>query len=203
MKKIFALIMVCLLVFGTSRIAYADSSDYTDGELNMIANTVNGEVGGITGTILLTYSDGSCEYVDGSRIRQIHAKIVDNQVKSDLFPNSVYGCVSQCWSTGYLGTGWKSSWQWQRAREDTIKSLDDVTDAPNNLYAATCDGRFAQKYSGFYLWARVDWNTGWCSGTFFYYTYGYPTYDEIEEEEDGSETWSVKMDLERKERFTK
>lgn len=203
MKKIFAILMACLLAFSMSGIAYADSSNYIDSELNMIANTVNGEVGGITGTILLTYSDGSYEYVSGSRIRQIHAKIIDNQVKSDLFPDSVYDCITQCWSTGYLGTSWQSSWQWQRAREDVIEAFDNVVDVPNNLYAATCDGRFAQKYSSFCLWARVDWDTGWCSGTFFYYTYGHPTYDKIEEEEDRTEPWSAKMDLARKERLTK
>ena len=43
---------------------------------------------------------------------------------------------------------------------------------PGNVFAATCDANFAGYYPGWYLWARVDWDTGWVSGTFFYYAYG-------------------------------
>lgn len=191
MKKIFAFIIACLLIATSSGLVYADSSDYTEEELNIIANTVNGEVGGITGTILITYCDGSQEYVDGSRIRYIHAAVIDNQVKSNLFPNNLRSCVSQCWSTKYLSTSWKSSTQWQTSRTDAIYSLDNCSDIPNNVFAATCDSRFANRYTSFKLWARVDWDTGWYSGTFYYYTYGDATYDISEPEDLEDDTYGI------------
>lgn len=150
----------------------ADTSKaYSDADLNTITNVVNGEVGGIVGTVVLTYADGSQFYTDGRTLRMIHARIVDNQVKSSLFPSTVQGCVSQCWSLSYTGTDLRSSAQWQSCRQAVVDALNGGISIPSNVYAATCDPNFAS-YAGWYLWARVDWDTGWYSGVFYYYAYG-------------------------------
>ena len=145
---------------------------YSDADLNTITNVVNGEVGGISGTVILTYADGSQLWTDGSTLRMIHARIVDNQVNSSLFPSTVQGCVSQCWSTSYNGTAWRDSAQWQSCRQAVVDALSGGILVPCNVYAATCDGAFASYYPGWRLWARVDWSTGWVFGTFYYYAYG-------------------------------
>ena len=148
------------------------SIGYSDAEINQITNVVNGEVGGITGAVILTYADGSQLYTDACMLHKIHACVVNNQVKSSLFPSSVYSCVNQCWSSAYTGTAWNSSTQWEHCREDVQDALEGGFYVPSNVYAATCDPYFASYYSGWRLWARVDWNTGWFSGTFYYYCYG-------------------------------
>ena len=166
-----------------------NSCPYSDGDINIIARIVNGEVGGIIGDVTLTYPDGSKLITDACTIHKIHARIVDNQVNSDMFPNSVAKCAKQCWSSSYANTNYSSSSQWQHCREDVLSVFADDFYIPSNVFAATCDPRFAQKYSGFHLYARVDWNTGWLKGTFYYYYYGnleiveedeiYIDYDEI------------------------
>ena len=157
----------------------ADSPRYSDAEINMIANVVNGEVGGMTGTCVLTYADGSQLWADASVLRWIHARVVDNQVQSGMFPATVSGCVGAYWSASYTGTGWRDSAQWQSCRAAVVEALGGTGDpspsgawVPGNVYAATCDPWFASYYPGYYLWARIDWDTGWRSGTFYYYAYG-------------------------------
>lgn len=145
---------------------------YSDADINTITNVVNGEVGGISGTVVLTYADGSQLWTDGFTIRMIHARVVDNQVRSPMFPSTVQGCVSQCWSWSYTGTSLRDSAQWQSCRQAVVDALSGGISVPNNVYAATCDGAFASYYPGWHLWARVDWNTGWYSGTFYYCAYG-------------------------------
>lgn len=172
MKKLFALMLVVIILMTAIPSVYA----YTDEEINMITNVVNGEIGGLTGSIKLTYADGSQEDADSTTIRQIHACVVDNQVNSDLFPSSVKRCIANYWSSSYTSTGYKSSSQWKSCRSVVETVFDDRDDIPINIYAATCDSRFAKRYSAYKLWARVDWNTGWIKGTFYYYTYGDPEY---------------------------
>ena len=148
------------------------SCGYTDAELNMIANVVDGEVGGIGGAaVTLTYADGSQLYTDGFTLRLIHARVVDNQVRSPMFPTSVSGCVCQCWSPAYTGTGWRDSAQWQSCRQAVVDALAGGIYVPSNVFAATCDPGFSS-YPGWQLWARVDWDTGWVSGVFYYYYFG-------------------------------
>lgn len=188
MRKLIAtLLCVCLLASSSAALspATADFPDAPevetapavetggyDADLNMIANVVNGEVGGICGTVVLTYADGSQLWTDGSTLRMIHARIVDNQVQSSLFPSTVSGCVGQCWSWSYTGTAWRDSAQWQSCRQAVVDALAGGVSVPSNVYAATCDANFASYYPGWHLWARVDWDTGWFSGTFYYYAYG-------------------------------
>lgn len=158
---------------------------YSDAEVNMITNVVNGEVGGITGEVRLTYADGTQEVTDGATLRRIHALIVDNQVRSNLFQDTVAGCVRQCWSADYANTAARSSEQWKLCKIEVMEALWERAKAegqerfagagimvPDNLFAATCDGYFAENHTGVSLWARVDWDTGWTSGTFYYYTIG-------------------------------
>lgn len=176
MKKIFVLFLFLALCITLAPQAHSEAvieqvTAYTDSEINQITNVVNGEVGGITGTVVLTYADGSQLYTDACTLHKIHACIVDNQVKSSLFPSSVSGCVNQCWSSAYTGTAWNSSTQWEHCREDVQDALEGGFYVPSNVYAATCDASFASYYPGWYLWARVDWNTGWVRGTFYYYCY--------------------------------
>jgi hypothetical protein len=101
-----------------------------------------------------------------------------------MFPATVDGCVRQCWSTSYAGTAWRESSQWQSCRAAVVEALEERASTggqiaratgcsvPRNVYAATCDANFDGYYPGWYLWARVDWDTGWVSGTFYYYAYG-------------------------------
>lgn len=145
---------------------------YTDAELNMMANVVNGEVGGITGTATITYADGTVVEADACLLHKIHARVVDNQVKHDLFPDSVRTCLSWYWTSAYTSTAWKTSSQWQHCRNDVLLSLYGLIDVPDNVLAATCDPYFADRYPQYSLWAKVRWDTGWTSGTFYYYQYG-------------------------------
>ena len=145
---------------------------YSDGELNMIANAVNGEVGGITGSVTLTYADGTTVEADACLLHMIHARVVDNQARHDMFPDSVRSCLNLYWTSAYTATGWRSSAQWQHCRQDVLWALYGFVDLPDNVLAATCDPYFADKYVGYRLWARVRWDTGWTHGTFYYYQYG-------------------------------
>ena len=143
--------------------------DYSESEINMIANTVNGEVGGICGSVTIYYTDGTVAEADGQTLRMIHARVVDNQVKSDLFPDSLKSCISLYWTKAYTGTSWRTSEQWQRCRADVLTALVTDINVPSNVLAATCDPYFAERYTGYELWAKVRWDTGWVSGTFYYY----------------------------------
>ena len=145
---------------------------YSDSDLNIIANIVNGEVGGIIGNVTLTYYDGSVVTDNACILHKIHAQIVDNQVNSDMFPSTVYKCANKCWSSAYAKTVERSSSQWKHCKADVIDALSSDGRIPNNVFAATCDSKFAQKYSGYHLYAKVNWNTGWTKGTFYYYYYG-------------------------------
>lgn len=145
---------------------------YTDEELNMMANVVNGEVGSMCGEIVMIFSDGTERTVDGDTIRMIHALVLDNQVHHAAYPDSLRTCISWYWSDGYTGTSWGSSAQWRRCRENVIFALWGFVDVPDGVVAATCDPWFADKYTAYRLWAKVKWDTGWTSGTFYYYQYG-------------------------------
>lgn len=145
--------------------------EYTNAELNMFANTVNGEVGGITGVVRITYADGTEVEEDARMLRMIHARVLDNQVCHELFPDSVSSCLSLYWTAAYTTTGWKSNEQWQRSRDDVLIALATDTNVPNNVLAATCDPHFAERYDGYKLWAKVKWDTGWTHGTFYYYAW--------------------------------
>lgn len=146
--------------------------DYTESEINMIANVVNGEVGGICGTVTIYYASGETVEADGQTLRRIHARVVDNQVHSELFPDSLRSCISLYWTPSYTATSWRNNVQWLRCREDALAALYGLIEVPDNVLAATCDPYFADKYTGYALWAKVKWDTGWVSGTFYYYQYG-------------------------------
>lgn len=185
-RRLFSIILFVIICYLLTFTIYAEDDenypcDYSDDDINIISNIVNGEVGGICGTVILTYYDGTQLYADACILHKIHAQIVDNQVNSSLFPDTVYGCAVQCWSSAYSKTGTRTSSQWQHCKEDVIEALSSYDRIPSNVFAATCDSKFAQKYSGFYLYARVDWSTGWVSGTFYYYSYGCSYYEDDEE----------------------
>lgn len=183
-RRILAALIVLLILFAISCRVCALSParprplpeppelPYTDAELNMIANVVNGEVGGISGAVTIYYPDGTVVEADGQTLRRIHARVVDNQVHSELFPDTVKRCVALYWSRAYTGTNWRTSEQWRRCRTDTLMALYGLIDVPDNVLAATCDPRFAERYTGYKLWAKVRWDTGWMHGTFYYYQYG-------------------------------
>lgn len=148
---------------------------WTETEIDIIANVVTHEVGGISGYVRITYADGRTEeYSDGGCIlHQIHARVLMNQKNSDLFPSSLASCVRTYWMAGleypgYYGSGNQT---WQHCREDVVDALDGDICVPSNVYAATCDPYFATWCPGYRLWASVYWNTGWYSGVFYYYQY--------------------------------
>lgn len=179
-KLCSALLALCLLTVNAYALSPArprplpepPELDYTESEINMIANTVNGEVGGITGTATITYADGATVEADACLLHMVHARVVDNQVRSDLFPDSLRTCLSWYWTSAYTTTAWKTSSQWQHCRNDVLLALYGFVEVPDNVLAATCDPRFSEKFTGYRLWAKVRWDTGWTSGTFYYYQYG-------------------------------
>ena len=177
---VITIIVVLILFFATLRVFALSPGrptplpplseiNYTDAELNMIANVVNGEVGGITGSVTLTYADGTTVEADACLLHKIHARVLDNQVRHELFPDSLRTCINLYWTSAYTATGWQTSAQWQHCRNDALMALYGLVEVPDNVLAATCDPRFAERYDGYKLWAKVKWDTGWTSGTFYYY----------------------------------
>ena len=177
---VITIIVVLILFFATLRVFALSPGrptplpplseiNYTDAELNMIANVVNGEVGGITGSVTLTYADGTTVEADACLLHKIHARVLDNQVRHELFPDSLRTCINLYWTSAYTATGWQTSAQWQHCRNDALMALYGLVEVPDNVLAATCDPRFAERYDGYKLWAKVRWDTGWTSGTFYYY----------------------------------
>ena len=177
---VITIIVVLILFFATLRVFALSPGrptplpplseiNYTDAELNMIANVVNGEVGGITGSVTLTYADGTTVEADAFLLHKIHARVLDNQVRHELFPDSLRTCINLYWTSAYTATGWQTSAQWQHCRNDALMALYGLVEVPDNVLAATCDPRFAERYDGYKLWAKVKWDTGWTSGTFYYY----------------------------------
>lgn len=146
--------------------------EYTESELNMFANVVDGEVGGISGTVAITYADGTTIQEDACILHQIHACVLNNQVKHELFPDSLRSCINLYWTRNYTATSWRLSEQWQHCRVDALWALYGLIDVPDTVLAATCDPRFAERYTGYALWAKIQWDTGWTHGTFYYYKYG-------------------------------
>lgn len=180
---VITIIVVLILFFATLRVFALSPGrptplpplseiNYTDADLNMIANVVNGEVGGITGTATITYADGTTVEADACLLHKIHARVLDNQVRHDLFPDSLRTCINWYWTSAYTSTAWKTSSQWQHCRNDVLLALYGMVEVPDNVLAATCDPYFAERYTGYALWAKVKWDTGWTSGTFYYYQYG-------------------------------
>ena len=144
----------------------------SDADINRIATVVCGEVGSMCGNITLTYSDGSKVSVSGDTIRMLHALVVVNQVRSSMFPGTVSGCICRYWSSAYDRPEWRSSSQWQACRQAVINALSGGVYLPSNVFGATQDASFGSRYPGYWKYARVDWNTGWVSGTYYYYAYG-------------------------------
>ena len=180
MRRAVCLVLaICLLTVNAAALSPAmppplpplPELDYTEGEINMIANAVNGEVGGITGSVTMTYADGTTVEADACLLHKIHARVLDNQVRSDLFPDSLRTCINWYWTSAYTATGWRTSAQWQHCRNDVLLALYGLVEVPDNVLAATCDPYFADKYTGYKLWAKVCWDTGWTHGTFYYYAW--------------------------------
>lgn len=157
-----------------------DTSGYylSNEEIDMVANVVMHEVGGIYGTntyVTITYANGQSATYNGSCIlHKIHAQVLLNQYNSSMFPSSLVSCIRNYWMAGLEYSGYYSSSNstWQHCRNDVINILNNGFSIPSNVYAATCDPYFATWYPGYHLYATVYWNTGWYSGTFYYYQYG-------------------------------
>lgn len=179
-KFIFRIIICVILSFLLSTLVYARTPynrrllplgdmTYKDYEVNIITNVVNGEVGGIIGNVTIIYPDGEEETADACVLHKIHARVVHNQTNHYLFPDSIKTCVNLYWTPAYASYSYRSSDQWLHCREDVLNSLAFETNVPDNILAATCDPYFADKYDGYKLWAKIKWDTGWVSGTFYYY----------------------------------
>lgn len=156
------------------------SSSYylSNKEIDMVANVVMHEVGGIYGSnayVTITYANGQSVTYNGSCIlHKIHAQVLLNQYNSSMFPSSLASCIRNYWMSGLEYSGYYSSSNstWQHCRNDVIDILNNGFSIPSNVYAATCDPYFASYYPGYSLYAIVYWNTGLYSGTFYYYQYG-------------------------------
>lgn len=150
---------------------------FTEDEIDMITSVVMHEVGGLYGSnssVTITYANGYSEtYYGTCLIHKIHAQVLINQYHSSLFPSSLSRCISLYWDAGLTNTNYynKNNSTWQHCRADVLDVLTSGGNLPNNVFGATCDPYFAQRYSGYSLYASVYWNTGWYSGTFYYYQY--------------------------------
>ena len=179
LRRVFALALVLIVGYQTGirisnipkNVQKTEPLPYTDGEINIFANIVDGEVGGITGVVTIVYANGTVRKADGYTLRRIHTRVVHNQVRSELFPNTVSRCAALYWSSSYTGTGRRSSERWQSCREYVISALRGFHEVPDNVFAATGDPYFSSRYPAYRLWAKVKWDTGWVSGTFYYYAY--------------------------------
>ena len=84
----------------------------TDDQIDMVANVVMHEVGGLYGsgvTILVTYANGtSIDYSGTDIIHKIHAQVLLNQYNSSLFPSSLSKCISQYWANYLTNTNYYS-----------------------------------------------------------------------------------------------
>jgi len=104
--------------------------------------------------------------------------MITNMVRGES--GGIIGNVTVTYANGYIITAdacvvhkyhAKTEEQWLHCREDVIIALEGDTDLPNNVFAATCDPNFAKNHKGWSLFAKINWNTGWTSGTFYYYQY--------------------------------
>jgi len=155
------------------------SNGLSEADIDRIANVVTHEVGGICGPdsyVVVTYANGtSVTYYGSCILHQIHAQVLLNQLHSSMFPDTLSSCIRTYWASylsepGYYGS---ANSTWVHCRQDVTDVLMGYTvTIPSNVYAATCDPYFASYYPGYSLYAAVYWNTGWYSGTFYYYQYG-------------------------------
>lgn len=198
MKKLFNIFisfLICLLlvcnIFADSPVIDDDSSEnitiseeietkeerikiyYSDSDINMITNLVTGEVGGLEGTVTITYFDGTVIESDWTTLHKIHAKVIHNMVEDYKFPSSLKRCIELYWSPYYTRTNYRDSEQWLICREDVLEAFDDGIYVPSNVFGATQDPYFSKKYTMYTLYARVDWSTRWLDGTYYYYAYEY------------------------------
>lgn len=192
-RKIIVLVCLVIFVASCSLTAFADETNawrspvrisrfdiydncggFTNDEIDLIANVVTHEVGGINGYVSITYANGeTATYNNGCVLHKIHARVLINQYNSSLFPDSLSSCISRYWLSGleYSGYYSYSNSTWQHCREGVLDAVSNDLDVPSNVYAATCDPYFASTYPGYSLYATVYWNTGWYSGVFYYYQY--------------------------------
>lgn len=155
----------------------APVSEPASNDVDLITNVVAHEVGGISGGstyVVITYADGTTyTYNGGCILHKIHARVLQNQANSSLFQSDLSACIKTYWAS-YLADPWyfsRSNPTWQHCREDVVSALNGEFTIPSNVLAATCDPNFASYYPGYSLYAAVYWNTGWYSGTFYYYQY--------------------------------
>ena len=153
-------------------------SGLSESDLDLMANVVAHEVGGISGEgtyVVITYADGTTQtYNGGCILHKLHARVLLNQIQSDIFPSSASACISTYWASWLASPGCysRSSSLWQHCRQDVVDAVSGGFSIPSNVYAATCDAWFASWYPGYTLYASVYWNTGWYSGVLYYYSYG-------------------------------
>lgn len=156
-----------------------NSSSYglTAEQIDLVTNIVMHEVGSLYGSniiITMVLADGTTiDYSGTNMIHKIHAKVLLNQYYSSIFPNSLSSCISQYWASYLANANYynHNNSTWKDCRQDVINVLSSGSIIPSNVYVATCDPYFASYYSGYSLYATVYWNTGWYSGTFYYYQY--------------------------------
>ena len=197
--RVLALILCMLLVLSSlSLLIFADDafvgmggggesaenpvsniSNLSEADIDRIANVVTHEVGGICGPdsyVVVTYANGtSVTYYGSCILHQINAQVLLNQLHSSMFPDTLSSCIRTYWASYLSEPGYYSSANstWVHCRQDVTDVLMGYTvTIPSNVYAATCDPYFASYYPGYSLYAAVYWNTGWYSGTFYYYQYG-------------------------------
>lgn len=154
------------------------SWEFSEEEIDMIANVVMHEVGGFYGTELTinaTYADGRDEvYSSPNLIFRFHAQVLINQYNSTIFPNSLSNCIKNYWARYLANPNYynHNNLTWQYCRQQVLYVLENGCELPTNVFGATCDPYFDSHYTRYSQYAKIKWDTGWKHGTFYYYQYG-------------------------------
>lgn len=153
------------------------SWEFSEEEIDMIANVVMHEVGGFYGTELTinaTYADGRDEvYSSPNLIFRFHAQVLINQYNSAIFPNSLSSCIKNYWAKYLANPNYynHNNLTWQYCRQQVLYVLENGCELPTNVFGATCDPYFDSRYNRYSQYAKVYWETDWKYGTFYYYEY--------------------------------
>lgn len=153
------------------------SWEFSEEEIDMIANVVMHEVGGFYGadlTINAIYADGRNEvYSSPNLILRFHAQVLINQYNSTIFPNSLSSCIKNYWARYLANPNYynHNNLTWQYCRQQVLYVLENGCELPTNVFGATCDPYFGSHYTRYSQYAKIKWDTGWKHGTFYYYEY--------------------------------
>lgn len=149
--------------------------EFTEEEVDLMANVLTHELGPFyysDVTFTITYSDEHMETsTEPGILFQYHTKVLINQCNSIYFPKTLSGCISRYWAD-YLTNRYHYSHSdpmWLYCRDWVVYTLENGCDMPDNVFGATEDPYFPQHYTMYFRFAKIEWETQWNDGTYYYY----------------------------------